>query len=45
MRAISFISALLVLPAAFASPIDFELESRASEFEQSDMPHGSADKY
>lgn len=34
MRAISFISALLVLPAAFASPIDFELDSRAGKSTQ-----------
>ena len=35
MRAISFISALLVLPAAFASPVDFDLEARASKSTQS----------
>jgi hypothetical protein len=44
MRAISLITALLALPAALASPIDFELDNRAGKPRDA-IPHGSTDKF
>jgi hypothetical protein len=44
MRVISLITALLALPAALASPIDFELDNRAGKPRDA-IPHGSTDKF
>jgi hypothetical protein len=43
MRAISFITALVALPAALASPIDFDLDARAGKLKEL-IPQGPTDK-